>query len=53
MKGTQLIELLKEQIAKNGDQEVVISDSHTNTCEVGSVEFIRYAHPTVVIHTKP
>lgn len=51
MKASQLIEILQQQVEKNGDQDVIISDSHCNACEVGEVEFLRYAQPTIVINT--
>lgn len=51
-KASTLLTQLQAKIRRHGDQPVVIHDTHCNTCEVGLTEFMRYAHPTHIIHTK-
>ena len=45
MMASELIRLLQAQIKKNDDAPVTIVDSHANNCEVGEIEFLKYAHP--------
>lgn len=52
MMASELIRLLQAQIKKNGDVPMTVVDSHANSCEVGEIEFLKYAHPTVVINTQ-
>lgn len=53
MKASQLIEQLEQAIEHLGDHDVVVVDSHANTCDVQDVQLMHYAHPTIIINTNP